>query len=149
MINILSFIRSNSIGVFSEHEDMQRRDLFILKVASLLTIIVALSSSAYADHGIISVMLIALIMQLCAFLLFWYSAYSIKNVKFTIVFSNDKPEQLFTDGPYHFIRNPFYTSYILSYLSAFIFSLNPINIPFIALIYFVYIKAIKQEEKKF
>jgi len=90
-----------------------------------------------------------LVLQVVSFVLFWYSSLSIRKEVFTIAFSNDQPSHLFTKGPYRMIRNPFYTSYMLCYLSVIIFSLSVINIPFVVAIFLVYLRACRHEENKF
>jgi protein-S-isoprenylcysteine O-methyltransferase Ste14 len=68
---------------------------------------------------------------------------------FSYLFSNDVPEFLWTAGPYAYIRNPFYSSYLLAYASA------AIMLPSLAmLILFVgmalfYSAAARKEERKF
>lgn len=39
--------------------------------------------------------------------------------------SNDSPEHIVTDGPYRRIRHPFYASFLLTLIGAFIFSPQP------------------------
>src|SRR5262245_37311552 len=47
--------------------------------------------------------------------LFEWTRQSVRGKFFSYIYSNDTPEFLWTSGPYAYIRNPFYTSYLLSY----------------------------------
>ena len=53
-----------------------------------------------------------------ALALFEWARRSIRGQYFSYVFSNDIPKILWTGGPYAYIRNPFYTSYLLAMASA-------------------------------
>ena len=50
--------------------------------------------------------------------LFEWARQSVRGKVFSYIFSNDTPEFLWTSGPYVYIRNPFYASYLLSYFAA-------------------------------
>jgi len=50
--------------------------------------------------------------------LFEWARRSVRGKVFSYIFSNDTPEFLWTSGPYQYIRNPFYASYLLSYYAA-------------------------------
>ena len=50
--------------------------------------------------------------------LFEWARQSVRGKFFSYIFSNDIPQFLWTSGPYVYIRNPFYASYLLSYLAA-------------------------------
>jgi protein-S-isoprenylcysteine O-methyltransferase Ste14 len=50
--------------------------------------------------------------------LFEWARRSTRQRFFSYAYSTDTPEFLWTSGPYAYIRNPFYTSYIVSYVGA-------------------------------
>jgi protein-S-isoprenylcysteine O-methyltransferase Ste14 len=49
--------------------------------------------------------------------LFEWARHSIRGRTFTVFFTDDTPQFLWTEGPYAYVRNPFYTSYLLAYAS--------------------------------
>lgn len=60
----------------------------------------------------------AVILCLLGFIVFWISTRHIKNKNFLVISNIEKPDLHLITGPYRFIRHPFYTSYILCYVSA-------------------------------
>jgi protein-S-isoprenylcysteine O-methyltransferase Ste14 len=49
-----------------------------------------------------------------ALALFEWARHAIRGKYFSYIYADDTPTFLFTGGPYAYIRNPFYTSYLLS-----------------------------------
>jgi protein-S-isoprenylcysteine O-methyltransferase Ste14 len=69
-----------------------------------------------------------------ALVLFEWSRRSIGRRYFSYVFSRDVPTFLWTGGPFGYVRNPFYSSYLLAALSvSFMFSGIATALPFAAL----------------
>jgi protein-S-isoprenylcysteine O-methyltransferase Ste14 len=50
--------------------------------------------------------------------LFEWTRRSVRGKYFSYIYSKDTPQFIWTFGPYKYIRNPFYASYLLSYLGA-------------------------------
>src|SRR5436190_18498026 len=50
--------------------------------------------------------------------LFEWTRRSVRGRFFSYIYSKDTPQFLWTAGPYQYIRNPFYASYLLSYIGA-------------------------------
>ncbi len=48
--------------------------------------------------------------------LFDWARRSVRGRFFSYIYSGDTPEFLWTSGPYRYVRNPFYSSYMLSYI---------------------------------
>jgi protein-S-isoprenylcysteine O-methyltransferase Ste14 len=53
-----------------------------------------------------------------SFLLFEWARRTIRGKFFSYAYTDDTPQFLLTSGPYAYIRNPFYASYLLAYLGA-------------------------------
>src|SRR5688572_20271029 len=51
-------------------------------------------------------------------ILFEWARWSVRGKYFSYIFSKDTPHFICTSGPYAYIRNPFYASYMLSYIGA-------------------------------
>lgn len=81
--------------------------------------------------------------------LFIWSSRSIKNMKFSAIYGKDVPEQVYTKGPYRFIRNPFYASYLLCYLTTLLILGSVLLLILFLILLTLYLVAIKIEENKF
>lgn len=81
--------------------------------------------------------------------LFWVSTQHIKGKEFTYIFSADVPQLHLYSGPYRYIRHPFYTAYLLCYLSS-ILAVSSRIVPVLVLMTIgYYFWAARNEEKKF
>ena len=69
--------------------------------------------------------------------------------RLTAAFSDDAPAELITSGPFHFVRNPFYVSYLLAYLQAVLASHSPWAILPLLGMWCIYRRAAGLEEQKF
>jgi len=54
---------------------------------------------------------------LVALALFEWARHAIRGQYFSYIYSNDTPQFVFVAGPYAYIRNPFYSSYLLAMFS--------------------------------
>lgn len=52
--------------------------------------------------------------------LFWWCLYTHGRQYLSAAYADDKPKYLVARGPYRFIRHPFYTAYMLTYLGGFV-----------------------------
>ncbi len=94
-------------------------------------------------------LLFLLLTNLLASIIFYLASQATKKNKFDIIFSKSAPDKLNMEGPYHWVRHPFYTSYILSYFSLCIVTLN-IFLTFMGVVLIsTYFIAAKEEESKF
>jgi protein-S-isoprenylcysteine O-methyltransferase Ste14 len=64
-------------------------------------------------------------------------------------FSPDEPAHLVDWGPYRFIRHPFYSAYLLTWLAGFVATARFALIPTIVVMFWIYWRAADLEEKKF
>jgi protein-S-isoprenylcysteine O-methyltransferase Ste14 len=81
--------------------------------------------------------------------LFWWAIGTHRQKRLSAVFSTDLPSELVDRGPYRFIRHPFYTSYLLTWLAGVPASGEIWLVPTVAVMYFVYRTAALMEEDKF
>lgn len=82
-------------------------------------------------------------------LLFWSAFATTRRQRLSLIFSHDIPSHVETNGPYRFIRNPFYTSYIFGYSSVAIYACDVVYLLVVIGLFFLYFLAAKQEEAKF
>jgi protein-S-isoprenylcysteine O-methyltransferase Ste14 len=79
---------------------------------------------------------------------FEWARQTIRGKFFSYAQSDDTPEFLLTSGPYAYIRNPFYSSYIISYIGAVLLFPNFLTAALASgLILFFVVTAIKEERK--
>jgi protein-S-isoprenylcysteine O-methyltransferase Ste14 len=81
--------------------------------------------------------------------LFEWARRSIRGKFFSYAMSDDTPGFLWTAGPFAYIRNPFYTSYLLSYVGAAIIFPSVTTVAVFAGMLFFYRRIALHEERKF
>jgi len=87
--------------------------------------------------------------QLAGGALFAWTAATARKARLRLAFDSEKPHILLTDGPYGFIRHPFYTSYALFWIGwALATAMWWAAIP-VALLVAFYISAARREEQNF
>lgn len=80
--------------------------------------------------------------------LFLWTAVHASHARPAIAFSGSIPKQIFTDGPFRYVRHPFYTSYCLYWVGGGLISGLPFGpLPFLIMLPF-YIAAAKGEEEQ-
>ncbi len=94
-------------------------------------------------------MILGLLLSLFSVCLFYYTARSIQKGQLSPICSSDKPSFIVFQGPYQLVRHPFYTSYIMGFLAASLYTNSLLAIPAVMIIYLVYLRASEQEEFKF
>jgi protein-S-isoprenylcysteine O-methyltransferase Ste14 len=81
--------------------------------------------------------------------LFAWARHSIRGQYFSYVFSNDTPALLWTGGPFRYIRNPFYASYLLAMASVAMMLPGLIRFLVFAATALLLTSAARHEEQKF
>jgi protein-S-isoprenylcysteine O-methyltransferase Ste14 len=81
--------------------------------------------------------------------LFEWARQSVQGKVFSYIFSNDTPEFLWTSGPYAYIRNPFYVSYLLSYIAVAIMFPGIASLVVVTGMTIYFHAAARHEERKF
>lgn len=84
-----------------------------------------------------------------ALAIFWWAIAANRVKPLSACFSQNEQLHLVQHGPYHFVRHPFYCSYLLAWLAGAVGTLN-ILLGFTSVIMFVlYLTAAVKEESKF
>lgn len=81
--------------------------------------------------------------------LFWWAVWTNWEKKLSIGNSQDIPQHLVQQGPYRWMRNPFYTSYLLYWLGAFLGTARVEWLCVWIIFYFSLFYAARFEEMKF
>lgn len=97
----------------------------------------------------IQVITVSSVMIMACMGLFFYCSSLIRQNKLSIVFSEDSPQFHISKGPYSYIRHPFYSSYIFTYVALAIANQNWIFSALCGSMFFTYYFAARFEEKKF
>ena len=84
-----------------------------------------------------------------ALALFWWAIRTNAALPLTAAFSNDTPHHLVQQGPYRFIRHPFYCSYLLTWAAGVIATGRLWLLPSVAVMLAIYWRAASVEEAKF
>ncbi len=84
-----------------------------------------------------------------SFALYWWAISANRKLPLSAVFSPDLPVHLNQNGPYQFIRHPFYCAYLLTWMAGVLASGYWWLSITVAIMLILYIRAVKQEEGKF
>jgi protein-S-isoprenylcysteine O-methyltransferase Ste14 len=85
----------------------------------------------------------------CALGLFWWAIRTNFRRPLSAAFSQDLPIHLIQEGPYRFIRHPFYCSYLLTWAAGVVASANAWLLPTVVVMFAIYLRAARMEEQKF
>lgn len=86
---------------------------------------------------------------MCSLALFEWARRTVRGKFFSYVFSHDTPQFLLTTGPYAYVRNPFYVSYLLAYIGAAILFPGIATLGVLIMMGILLVKAARFEEGKF
>lgn len=92
---------------------------------------------------------VGLVAYLIALCLFWMAVPIARQHQFRLAFSDDQPTRLVTEGPYKWIRHPFYSSYMLFWVAGVLTSQRWILMLSVIVMGAFYYMAIKREEDAF
>lgn len=84
----------------------------------------------------------------CALFLFLWAAIHTRSRKLSLAYSTDEPTFLLTSGPWRYVRHPFYTAYLLSYVAGTFASANPWTLGILAGMVAIYSRCAWFEERK-
>ena len=84
-----------------------------------------------------------------ALALFWWAIATHRQNRLSAVFSSDLPTELVDRGPYRYVRHPFYSSYLLTWLAGVPASGMLWLLGTFVVMFAIYLKAARMEEDKF
>jgi protein-S-isoprenylcysteine O-methyltransferase Ste14 len=131
---------------FIPHPSARRdvRSRFI--VLSFWAMVIAGFRAPLAPAWLVTVGLAGFVASLA---LFHWAGFSIRAREFSYIFSTDVPQFLHTRGPYSYVRNPFYSSYMLAFVSAALIHPGVVTIAIAVAMVFYFDMAARFEERKF
>jgi protein-S-isoprenylcysteine O-methyltransferase Ste14 len=89
------------------------------------------------------------LLYLSALALFWWAISANASRPLSAAFSPDPPAHLMDEGPYRFIRHPFYCSYLLTWTAGVVATAQLWLLPTLAVMLVIYVRAATIEEQKF
>jgi protein-S-isoprenylcysteine O-methyltransferase Ste14 len=92
---------------------------------------------------------ICIILYMSSLALFWWAIRANRGTPLSAVFSPNLPVHMVVEGPYRYIRHPFYASYLLCWLGGAVATADPWLVMTVVLMFGVYVKAARDEEEKF
>jgi protein-S-isoprenylcysteine O-methyltransferase Ste14 len=93
--------------------------------------------------------LAAAILYSLALALFWWAIAANRRKPLSAVFSPDAPAHLVQEGPYRYLRHPFYCSYLVTWIAGVVATGQLWLLATVAVMLAIYIRAAKMEEQKF
>jgi protein-S-isoprenylcysteine O-methyltransferase Ste14 len=122
--------------------------LKILKVAALIAavtyVIVIVMSTINVYQFAVGFSLYSI-----SLLLFLWASTHTKHNRLFLAFSEEKPKHLLSDGPWKYVRHPFYTAYLLSYIAGTVSSGALWTIGIFVCMAIIYFLAAQYEERNF
>lgn len=93
--------------------------------------------------------LVGIALQLLSFVLFWAAIRASRAARLRLAFDPGNPRTFVNQGPYRYVRHPFYTSYVILWGGWAIAAWSPwAIIPFLVMTG-IYVFAARDEERKF
>lgn len=90
-----------------------------------------------------------LVIELAGMALFWAAIRASRAARLRLAFDAENPDSIVTDGPYKYLRHPFYTSYLVFWIGWAIAVWSAWTIVPLAFITLIYASAALGEERKF
>ena len=147
MLNFLSFI-GGAFLFFSPPTDNQRqRNLSSLLILGCM-VGICLQVASLQEMEFIY-FLGGMLFLLLSLVLFLYTAITIRGHTFSPIHSGNTPDFLLARGPYRYIRHPFYSAYLLTFLGGVWGSANNLALIWLLLAFHIYSCAAEEEEDKF
>lgn len=139
-----------SLNFFKKNVQIQQRHRLLLRLGTISAWNLSYFYVLFGPrHKTQLFMASGLVLNLLALVLFWVTLLYVKNRAFSVIFSQKSPDFLHLEGPYKYIRHPFYTAYLFVYLSV-ILSLAVWPLQLLCLVLVIYYAfAARQEEAAF
>jgi protein-S-isoprenylcysteine O-methyltransferase Ste14 len=103
----------------------------------------------WSQNQSIAAQVAGLCVQLAGAALFWAAISASRKARLRFAFDPENPHGIVTDGPYRYLRHPFYTSYLLFWSGWAIAAWSAWTILPVAIFAAIYVTAALAEEKKF
>lgn len=103
----------------------------------------------WTEQQRIAVQAIGLLLEIAAAALFWWAIWASRRARLRFAFDPELPHSIVSDGPYRYLRHPFYTSYLLFWSGWALASWSAWSILPVLFFAAVYVFAARREESRF
>ena len=124
---------------------------FSFRILQIIYLINTFYGLFYFNHNSNNLYLLAIsiAMLTSSAALFFYCHYYHKYNQLTLAFCEDQPVHIISNGPYKYVRHPYYLAYLMTFLSIVVINVSIIALVLFLLLFTVYYYAAKFEENKF
>jgi protein-S-isoprenylcysteine O-methyltransferase Ste14 len=92
---------------------------------------------------------VGVLIELASLGLFWAAIRASRQARLRLAFDPGNPRSFVAEGPYKYIRHPFYTSYLIFWSGWAIAAWSPWTLIPLAIMVGIYVGAARDEERKF
>ncbi len=124
-------------------------DANILTVLSTLAVAVHLVTLGFFFSFAVATWAVGCLLYVASLGLYWWCVRANSGRPISYAYSGDAPGHLVVVGPYRFVRHPFYSTYMLTWLAGTIASGQPWLLLSVAVMAWAYNRAANFEEAKF
>jgi protein-S-isoprenylcysteine O-methyltransferase Ste14 len=139
-------------GHFAQQDRMPQgmRIVSILSLVGLLWFLLDSIANTSAGNSLKTVpSVVASVLFVLSLLIFWWSIRATRSRPLTLAFAPDIPGFLQHQGPYRYVRHPFYLSYLLFWIGTAAASVAPWHWAMPVVMGVLYAVAARREERKF
>jgi len=133
---------------FFRHPAQGSSGMRIIRACSIVFALLQLAAVLLFFQSLVAGIVAAVLYVLSA-ALFWWTIRANRALPLSAAFLDDLPVHLNDRGPYHFIRHPFYTSYLLAWLAGVVAVPSLWLVPTVIIMLAIYWRASQAEENKF
>ena len=124
-------------------------DASILTVLSALAVAIHLATLGFFFAFALTTWAIGCLLYVASLALYWWCVRANRERPISYAYSGDEPGHLVVRGPYRFVRHPFYSTYMLTWLAGTVASGQPWLLLSVAVMAWAYNRAANFEEAKF
>lgn len=90
---------------------------------------------------------VASLLSIGSLALFIWTVRTTRGAGFALAFADAQSPHLLTSGPFHYVRHPFYTSYLIFWLATYIATLSTLSLVGLIILLVCYTVAARSEER--
>ncbi len=119
-----------------------------LSIFSLFSYMIYVALLVWRDRAVAAGATLGLAGFAVSILLFWWTVATTKRRPPALAYSDIDPDTIYTEGPYAYVRHPFYLSYVIFWIATGLAAGRWQWVPALILVFW-YIRLAKGEERRF